>query len=374
MISRIRQKIYNYKFEKIFQDGISLLNMKTVNGFTYIKGGELGSGTFGTVYKVTRKIDGGIFALKSFPHDTEIDLGALREISIMKMFQGNNESIMDLVDIVMSKNGFGIIMKCYSYDLFHAITENLLDNKKRREITFQLLKALSFLKRNGVLHRDIKPDNILIDHNFKPVLADFSLSKVFRGLCTRGTHTGRIATATYRAPEVVAKKPYSFPADSWSMGVVLYEMYMNKTLPVNKDKAALRFLIHKIPKFTNTPLGNMVKGLLRIDPKIRLTPIQALRGPMFNSDYIAPVLWRTVKKCEVSKEIREWCNTFETEKEITAWAAQTYYTSVTKSTAQHSVILACKMYETELQDYEDFPEYPEEEIEILRGMKYNLFV
>lgn len=348
--------------------------MKTVNGFTYIKGGELGSGTFGTVYKVTRKIDGGVFALKSFPRDTEIDLGALREISIMKMFQGNNECIMDLVDIVMSSNGFGIIMKCYSYDLFHAITENLLDNKKRREITFQLLKALSFLKRNGVLHRDIKPDNILIDNNFKPVLADFSLSKVFRGLCIQGTHTGRIATATYRAPEVVAKKPYSFPADTWSLGVVLYEMHTNKTLPFNEDKAALRFLIRKIPKFKDTPLGNMVKGLLRVDPKIRLTPLQALRGPMFNSDYTSPVMWQTAKKCEVSDEIREWCSTFEAEKEVTAWAAQTYYNRVTKSTAQHSVILACKMYETELQDHEDFPDYPGEEREILRCMKYNLFV
>ena len=129
-----------------------------------------------------------------------------------------------------------------------------------------------------------------------------------------------------------------------------------------------------MPKFKDTPLGNMVKGLLRFDQKTRLTPLQALRGKMFNSDYISPVLWKTAKKCEVSNEIREWCLTFEAEKEVTAWAAQIYYDRVITSTVQHSVSLACKMYETELQDHEEFPDYLKEEIEILRGMKYNLFI
>ena len=348
--------------------------MKTVNSSTYIKGKKLGSGTFGTVYKVTRKIDGKIFALKSFPPETEIDLGALREISIMKMFQGNNEGIMNFEDVVMSNGSFGIIMKCYAFDLFHAIKNNLINNEKRNDITCQLLKTLSFLKRNGVLHRDIKPDNILLDNNFNPVLGDFSLSKVFRGLCIQGTHTGRIATATYRAPEVVAKKPYSFPADAWSLGVVIYELYMNKTLTFGEDKKALNFLTRKIPEFKDTPIGNIIIGLLCIEPKTRLTPLQALRDPMFNSEYMAPVLWQPSKKCKISDEIQEWCSVFETKKNVTACAAQTYYNSVETSTAQHAVSLACKMYETELQDQEILPDYAEEEIEILRGMNYNLFI
>jgi len=348
--------------------------MKTISGSTYIKGKKLGSGTFGTVYKVTRKLDGKTFALKSFPPETEMDLGILREISIMKIFQGNDECVMNLVDIVLSEGNVGIIMKCYSSDLFHAITNNLLDYQKRDSITCQLLKALSFLKRNGVLHRDIKPENILIDENFKPVLADFSLSKVFTGVCKKGTHTGKIATATYRAPEVVAKRPYSFPSDAWSLGVVIYEMYINETLSFNKDKEALNFLLRKIQKIKDTPICNIIKGLLRVDSKTRLTPLQALRGPMFNSDYISPVIWKTTKKCVVSEEIREWCSEFETKKEVTAWAAQTYYTRVDNSTALHSVALACKMFETELLDYEEYPDYPKEEIQILQGMNYNLFI
>lgn len=347
--------------------------MKTLSGSFYTIGERLGSGTFGVVYKARRK-DGKIFAIKKFPKCTEIDLGALREISILKMFQGNRAGIMELVDIMMTKTQVGIIMPCYSMNLYQAITDKVLTKDRRRYISFQLLKSLAFLKRNGVIHRDIKPDNILLDENFSPVLADYSLSKVFRGVCKHGTHTGKIATATYRAPEVVAKKPYGFPADAWSLGVVLYEMYTQKQLPVNKDKAALRFLIQEIPRFKDTPLGHLVKGLLKINPAKRLTPLQALRGTLFDSRYIPPILWKSKTSCRVSTEIKEWCDVLNADKKITAWAAQTYYDRVLDCTPFNAVALACKMYETELQSYEEFEEYPDEERNILLGMDFNLFV
>ncbi len=347
--------------------------MKTISGESYTVGSKIGSGTFGVVYNVTNK-HGKTFALKKFPKETEIDLGALREISILKMFHGNQEGIMGLIDIIMNKNQVGIIMPCYSLDLYKAIKDKILTKDNRRNITLQLLKSLAFLKRNGILHRDIKPDNILLDKNFIPILADYSLSKVFRGMCKNGSHTGRIATVTYRAPEVVAKKPYGFPADTWSLGVVLYEMYTQKQLPVNKDKAALQFLVQEIPRFKNTPLGNLIKGLLRIKPEKRLTPLQALRGTMFSSDYIPPILWKTKSSCIVYPEIKYWCKILDAEKEVTSWAAQTYYDSVVDCSPCNAVALACKMYETEIQSYEDFEEYPQEEQSILKGMKYNLFI
>lgn len=361
------------KIRTNLKGAIVIQTMKTISGSSYTIGAKIGSGTFGVVYQVTNK-DGQIFALKKFPKEAEIDLGALREISILKMFQGNTEGIMSLVDITMTKTQVGIIMPCYTMDLFQAITDKILTKEHRRQITLQLLKSLAFLKRNGILHRDIKPDNILLDENFNPVLADYSLSKVFRGMCKNGSHTGKIATATYRAPEVVAKKPYGFPADAWSLGVVLYEMYTQKQLPVNKDKAALRFLIQEIPRFKDTPLGHLVKGLLSLNPEKRLTPIQALRGTMFSCDYTPPVLWKTKTSCRVSPEIKDWCETLDAEKEVTSWAAQTYYDSVLDCTPFNAVALACKMYETELQSYEDFEEYPREERAILKGMQYNLFV
>ena len=347
--------------------------MKTISGSTFTMGKELGSGTFGIVFKVYDK-SGKKFALKQFTKDKEIDIGALREISILKMFEGNCEGIMGLEDIMITKSQIGVVMKCYSMDLQHAITSRILKKDHRRKITLQLLKSLAFLKRNCILHRDIKPDNILLDDNFSPVLADYSLSKVFGGICKHGTHTGRVATVTYRAPEVVAKRTYSFPADAWALGVVLYEMYTGKQIQAEKDKEALRFIIREIPKLKKTSLGNLVKGLLRLDPKKRLTPAQALQSPLFLSSYIPPILWETTTSCEVSEEIKDWCETLDAEKTITAWAAQTYCNKVSGCIPFSAVALACKMYETELQNYEDFEDYPEHERKILVGMNFNLFV
>ena len=95
---------------------------------------------------------------------------------------------------------------------------------------------------------------------------------------------------------------------------------------------------------------------------------------MFSSKYTPPILWKAKTSCRVSTEIKDWCDTLDAEKKITAWAAQTYYERVLDCTPFNAVALACKMYETELQSYEDFEEYPEEERTILKGMNFNLFV
>ena len=348
--------------------------MKTIAGTTYVKGRTLGSGAFGTVYRVTRTDNGKTFALKSFSPETEIELGALREISLLKMFQdSSDEGVATLVDIVLTDTKIGVIMKCYLCDLYHAIVTNILNDSKRHNITYQLFKTLAFLQRNNIIHRDIKPENILLDSGFKPVLADYSLSKMFYKCCHNRTHTGNVFTTAYRAPEIVDYKPYGFPADMWSLGVVLYEMFGNHTLDFEDDQNALSFLRREIPRLPDNPLGATVKGLLYFDPHRRLTALQALRGPMFNSRYLPSLLPKTSKKCKVSPEIRDWCEIFEVEREITARAAQIYST-IEGVSGQNAVALASKIYEAGCPDYEAFPEYPAAERAILKAMNYNLFI
>lgn len=349
--------------------------MQSISGRKYEKGKELGSGTFGVVYEVTRD-DGVKLALKLFEHEhADLDLGVLREISILKIFQGNKFGVMNLEDIIMVNDDvgtIGIVMKKYVTDLHNAIKKKMLDKQDRRRIARKLLEAVFFLHENGVIHRDIKPENVLLDEDHNPVLADYTLSKIFHGVCTHGTHTDKIATATYRAPEVVAKKPYGLPADVWSVGVLFYELYTGSQLRVERDKDALDFLFHQIPKFKNTPLGRMVRGLLIIDPRKRWTLRQALESEIFGSAPTVPRVWKGLRRCRVSKEIRELCDNFDAEKRITRWAAQVYVNR-TGCSPHSAVELACKFYETELFQI-DTEEYPEEEIQILMKMNYNLFV
>lgn len=351
--------------------------MQSISGRIYEQGEKIGFGTFGTVYSVCRD-DGQTFAFKKFQRTScDLDLGAIREISILKIFQDSSSDtgIMKLEDIIVLDDDdqtFGIIMKKYTLDLHDAFKRKMLTRKDRRRIAIKILGAVVFLHDNGVIHRDIKPENILLDEDMNPVLADFTLSKIFRGVCRKGTHTGKIATATYRAPEVVAKKPYGMPADAWSLGVVLFELFTGKQLTAQKDKEALDFLSRQIPKFRRGSLGDMVKGLLILNPEERWTPRQALESENFNIFLPINKVWDGIQNCNVSKIISELCENFEAKKKITRWAAQTYLNE-TGCSAHTAVELACKFYETELFNIES-EEYPEEEMLILRKMKYNLFI
>jgi serine/threonine protein kinase len=351
--------------------------MQSVSGRIYEVEKQIGNGTYGTVFSCIRD-DGQIFAFKLFEKTSDdLDIGALREISILKILQNAPKDcgLLQLEDIIIlddDEQTVGIIMKKYNIDLYDALEKKLISKKDRVLIGKKMLEAVAFLHKNMIIHRDIKPENILLDEDFNPVLADFTLSKIFNGPSRKGTHTGKVATATYRSPEIVAKKSYGFPADAWSLGVVLYELFSGEQLKIDKDKEALEFISNQIPKFKKNKIGDMVKGLLNPDPKLRWTPKQALESGVFENISIPDICWSGLIKCNISKNIKEMCKNFESEKTITKWAAQTYLEQ-TGCSAHSAVELACKMYETELYSIEN-EEYAEEEMLILKKMNYNLFV
>ena len=351
------------------------MTVKAISGSTYTTGPQIGTGSYGNVYKVSTA-DGRVFAFKKFHEDDydELDLGALREISILKILQGNKEGIVSMIDIVISVNSIGIIMPYYPFNLGGVIKEELLTRRQQDHVARQLVKTLAFLKENQIIHRDIKPDNVLLDENYSPILADFSLSKVFGGIGAKGSHTGGVSTVTYRAPEIVDHKPYDYPADMWSLGVLLYEMYTQKLIQIDKDQNIISLLLSKPLYFKDESLNLLIKGLLQTDPEKRLTPSLALMNPVLKTRYQPSILWKVKGECKVSDEIRKWCEIFESKKEVSAWAAQTYYDKAPQCHPSYAVALACKMYEIDLQDYSELPGYSGNERVILRSMNYNLFI
>ena len=351
--------------------------MQATSGRLYKLGAELGSGAYGTVYSATRD-DGKHFAFNKFESSVDLELGALREISILRILKNSPDvyGLMKMEDFVSIENKeptIGIIMKLYKMDLYDAFKKKILDKKVYNSIALTLLEAVAFLHENGIIHRDIKPENILLDENFNPVLTDFTLSKVFTGLCASGTHTGKIATVTYRAPEVVEKKPYGFPADIWSLGVVFYELFSEKQLTAEKDKQVLDFFSKQIPRFKKGKIGNIVRGLLAFDPKERWTAKKALKSELLGkSSYVSKQIWKPLTKFKVRKEIEDMCENFEAEKKISKIAAQVYVDR-TGCSVHSAVELACKFYETDPISLEG-EECAEEEMMILKKMEYNLFI
>jgi Protein kinase domain len=191
-----------------------------ISGSEYYYLQKLGAGTYGTVSKVERKPDGGIFAIKKMKNGT-----SPRELNIMRTISHSN--IVRYVDYCQSQKNLYIVMEFALHGDFEQLleTENCLDEQEAKDFAFQVLSALGYLRSKGIVHRDIKPGNILLFSNLprKYKLTDFGLS--------RGMHDNAalsfVGTHLYAAPEIYPNSGdswtgYDYSVDIWSLGAVLW--------------------------------------------------------------------------------------------------------------------------------------------------------
>ena len=346
--------------------------MQSVSGRMYQIGLKIASGAYGSVFNCKRD-DGKIFALKKFIKDQhDFDLGTLREISILKILNNKHCGLMDIKDIILHDDIFYIVMIKYPLDLYNAIINKKLTFTQKLNIVYKLSKSIAFLSHNGILHRDIKPSNIMLDKDLNPILCDFSLSKLFDGVNKEGTHTGTVCTITYRAPEVINNEGYGYPADYWSLGVIIYELFSENGFSAKKDKDTLLFFEKKLPLLKKGKISNIIKGLLIKDQYKRFSALDVLKK-LFKSSYKPESFRKTVSSCKISDDVKNMCENFNVEKKVTQWAAQ-HYINISKCSVNSAVLVAYKFFETELFDFTDFEEFPEEEEKIFIAMDYNLFI
>jgi fused-like protein len=352
--------------------------MQSISGQIYTIDGNLGDGAYSDVFSV-RRSDGEVCAFKRFKRESpDLGLGVLREISILQILRDSHKGLINLLDTILlddDEQTFGVVVPRYQTDLHSAIKNNAIPAATRKSLSFSLAETVYFLHSNDIIHRDIKPENILLDADMVPVLADYTLAKVFTGSCTGSTHTPRVGTATYRAPEVVSKSDYGLAVDIWSLGIVFFELFTNELVDIADDTSMLAFVASKIPMFTQNKLGDMVTGMLSINPGNRLTAKAILNAPFFNGSSISFVhapRYAPRTGVEPTQDVINMCENFEVQREITKTAAQVYV-SATGCSVQSAVELACKFYEAETFEIEN-EDYPEEEMQILMKMGYNLFV
>eukprot|EP00977_Amphora_coffeiformis_P002209 scaffold425_cov175-Amphora_coffeaeformis.AAC.68 len=293
----------------------------------YHRASLVGSGTFGSVLTVYNDA-GEEFALKLFAKEDEnepIDLGALREISCLRLLRQENRhpNIISMVDVQASstildddevagagtEGCIGMALPLFpAGSLAAALTEKRTEGLPRRaKVIFAhgLLSAVAFLHDNGILHRDVKSDNVLleVDDNglYKAVLIDFSLAKpidptIFQeeknndaksssweGALEAVRHTGEVGTVTYTAPEVLSEEEpmYGKPIDLWSTGVVLLEFWQDALLEAQKNSHALKLIEAKLSELPKKPYPLLLRGLLQVDPVERWTARQALQSIAF---------------------------------------------------------------------------------------------
>uniref|UniRef100_H2YBU9 Protein kinase domain-containing protein n=1 Tax=Ciona savignyi TaxID=51511 RepID=H2YBU9_CIOSA len=163
----------------------------------YVKIEKIGEGTYGVVYKGRNKKTNQIVALKKIRLESEeegVPSTAIREISILKELQHPN--IVSLQDVVLQESNLFLVFEFLQMDLKKYMdtiaSGKFMDKELVKSYTYQILQGITYCHSRRVLHRDMKPQNLLIDRNGIIKLADFGLARAF-GIPVRVyTHEVRI--------------------------------------------------------------------------------------------------------------------------------------------------------------------------------------
>lgn len=136
-----------------------------------------------------------------------------------------------------------------------------------------MVEAIAYLHKNGILYRDLKPENVLLDAEGHIRITDFGLSK--QGLSQNQKTFSFCGTPEYLAPEIIQGKGHSFEVDWWSLGALMYEMLCGRPPHYNRDnkQQMIRDIVDKdIPwkSYLSPEAKSILKALLTKDPKKRI--------------------------------------------------------------------------------------------------------
>ena len=254
----------------------------------------LGEGTFssvisGTNIKTNQNVAIKIINKKSMDTN-ELEL-VMNELYIMKICR--HPYIIKLFDIYETNNKIYIVMeqckKCNLFDYFidknYKMKEDIV-----KEIIYELLSAIKYIHSLGIIHRDIKLDNILFSNESKINirLIDFGLSKI---LGPNEKSTDCCGTLAFAAPELLEEKPYTKSVDFWSLGIVTYFLLCGY-LPFNgeiPEEVLIQIIDASIPfkeniwKNISVEAKDFVEGLLKKNPAKRFNIEQILQHPWIKS-------------------------------------------------------------------------------------------
>lgn len=193
---------------------------------------KIGEGTYGIVYKAKDKETGNLVALKKIRLETEsegVPSTAIREITVLKEL--DHPHVVRLYDVVHVEKKIYLVFEYLNQDLKKLLdsTGCGLDPRSVMSYLWQLLQGISYCHSHRVLHRDLKPQNLLVNLNGLLKLADFGLARAF-GIPIR-SYTHEVVTLWYKAPEVLlGTKFYTTSVDIWSIGCIFAEMLKGRAL------------------------------------------------------------------------------------------------------------------------------------------------
>ncbi|KAL1409976.1 kinase subunit of RNA polymerase II carboxy-terminal domain kinase I [Vanrija albida] len=297
-------------------------NTKVVPGEAYERLAQVGEGTYGKVYKARSNADGALVALKRIRMEQEKDgfpITSMREIKLLQAL--NHPNVVCLREMMVSKGSVYMVLEYMNHDLTGILShpEVTLSPANIKSLNYQMLSGLGYLHRRGILHRDMKGSNILLNGAGELKLADFGLARFYHK-AKRDDYTNRVITLWYRSPELLLGETcYGPEVDTWSAGCIMLEIFTTKPVFQGTDEINQLDVIWSImgtpeeaqwPAISELPwyelmrpreaqpsrfraaFGkwltpdalDLVEGLLAFDPTKRLLADAALRKPYFTTE------------------------------------------------------------------------------------------
>ena len=292
-LSTISQKDYNYYNEESLKKIKSIkkygsehnYNSYPKTNLSYYKiGRSIGHGAFGKVNIALHVLSGHIVAIKSFNKikKTFPMNKILYEIKLLKKLRSHKNIIKYFEHFENEKHFFIVMENICGGNLLNAINKmSKFSESMAKNIFKQLIETIKYLHSIGIVHRDIKPDNILLDLDNTIKLCDFGVSKeVKEGQLL----TDSCGTPAFVAPEILKDSPYNpYMTDIWSSGVVLYAM-ITGFFPfrgVNETELHKNILSGAFPKLkdVSNELKDLLNKILEVNPNKRITIDNILKHP-----------------------------------------------------------------------------------------------
>ena len=244
----------------------------------YEIGDLIEKGSFSEVYKFINKKSSYISAGKiiSLENYKKTNNFYTREENILKILNHPNiikfkESFND------NKNHYIITEYCPNGNLNDLCRKrgNKLTEFEIKYYVLQIVSALIYLKKNNIIHRDIKPHHLVISDNIKLKLCGFYLSRQLKSKLD--AIKGNSGTNSYKAPELIKNEFYSFEVDVWSLGITIYRLFTGSTpfKGKNKEETLEKILLGSYSFPNNCDISDSAKDLIQkiliVDPSRRIT-------------------------------------------------------------------------------------------------------